>query len=299
MKRILSFVLCAVMLLSCVAVTSFAADDAVDAVISQIDAIGEVKYQVRTEADVKPSVKLTDLPGWDWNRPYFKSEDDFESGPWKLTMDFSFDSYTTGKDYVPNFGVTIANNYVGYRFDQQRWVIADGGTNYDIRNTLQPSEFGATKYDQVLMPGVVYNFTVEATDDWHIILYLDGVEVLNYREDSRTWQIAKNLCWFNSAYCTANIYSTNLYYDDADHIFTPAQIFAGEGKDPFAGQPFVYSFLGDKVTLEENTQTYTVIDSGEAITAAEDAYKALSDEQKAAVTNVNYAYDALIFSILA
>lgn len=285
MKRILSFVLCAVMLLSCVAVTSFAADDAVDAVISQIDAIGEVKYQVRTEADVKPSVKLTDLPGWDWSRPYFKSEDDFESGPWKLTMDFSFDSYTTGKDYVPNFGVTIANNYVGYRFDQQRWVIADGGTNYDIRNTLQPSEFGATKYDQVLMPGVVYNFTVEATDDWHIILYLDGVEVLNYREDSRTWQIAKNLCWFNSAYCTANIYSTNLYYDDADHIFTPAQIFAGEGKDPFAGQPFVYSFLGDKVTLEENTQTYTVIDSGEAITAAEDAYKALSDEQKAAVTN--------------
>ena len=51
MKRILSFVLCAVMLLSCVAVTSFAADDAVDAVISQIDAIGEVKYQVRTEAE--------------------------------------------------------------------------------------------------------------------------------------------------------------------------------------------------------------------------------------------------------
>lgn len=75
MKRILSFVLCAVMLLSCVAVTSFAADDAVDAVISQIDAIGEVKYQVRTEAGTRSALKLTNIPKADFARPYFKGEE--------------------------------------------------------------------------------------------------------------------------------------------------------------------------------------------------------------------------------
>ena len=63
MKRIF-IILCfafAVMLPVMRVVTSFAADDAVDAVISQIDAIGEVKYQVRTEAGTRSALKLTNI----------------------------------------------------------------------------------------------------------------------------------------------------------------------------------------------------------------------------------------------
>ena len=103
MKRILSFVLCAVMLLSCVAVTSFAADDAVDAVISQIDAIGEVKYQVRTEAGTRSALKLTNIPKADFARPYFKGEEIKEVDPdnydgYKFTVEFSYDSFYNDGD---------------------------------------------------------------------------------------------------------------------------------------------------------------------------------------------------------
>lgn len=282
MKRILSFVLCAVMLLSCVAVTSFAADDAVDAVISQIDAIGEVKYRDRTEAEVKPALKLADLPGWNWSRPYMDVEEYGDKAPWRLTMEFSFDSYVTGQDYVPNFGINIANRYYGYRFDQQRWVVADGGANYGILSTLPPvGEGDVTRLDQILLPGVVYKVTFEADENAGYV-YLNDEMILKYDDHtSSTWHHCSQNPWFDSAYCTVNIFSMVHSYDadeTVENTFTPEQIKAGEA-------PFTFGFIGDKAYVDQNVQTYTAVDSGEAITAAENAYAALSAEQKAAVTN--------------
>ena len=282
MKRILSLVLCAVMLLSCVAVTSFAADDAVDAVISQIDAIGEVKYRDRTEAEVKPALKLADLPGWNWSRPYMDVEEYGDKAPWRLTMEFSFDSYVTGQDYVPNFGINIANRYYGYRFDQQCWVVADGGANYGIRSTLPPvGEGDVTRLDQILLPGVVYKVTFEADENAGYV-YLNDEMILKYDDHtSSTWHHCSQNPWFDSAYCTVNIFSMVHSYDadeTVENTFTPEQIKAGEA-------PFTFGFIGDKAYVDQNVQTYTAVDSGEAITAAENAYAALSAEQKAAVTN--------------
>ena len=282
MKRILSFVLCAVMLLSCVAVTSFAADDAVDAVISQIDAIGEVKYRDRTEAEVKPALKLADLPGWNQSRPYMDVEEYGDKAPWRLTMEFSFDSYVTGQDYVPNFGINIANRYYGYRFDQQRWVVADGGANYGILSTLPPvGEGDVTRLDQILLPGVVYKVTFEADENAGYV-YLNDEMILKYDDHtSSTWHHCSQNPWFDSAYCTVNIFSMVHSYDadeTVENTFTPEQIKAGEA-------PFTFGFIGDKAYVDQNVQTYTAVDSGEAITAAENAYAALSAEQKAAVTN--------------
>lgn len=282
MKRILSFVLCAVMLLSCVAVTSFAADDAVDAVIAQIDAIGEVKYRDRTEAEVKPALKLADLPGWNWSRPYMDVEKYGDKAPWRLTMEFSFDSYVTGQDYVPNFGINIANRYYGYRFDQQRWVVADGGANYGILSTLPPvGEGDVTRLDQILLPGVVYKVTFEADENAGYV-YLNDEMILKYDDHtSSTWHHCSQNPWFDSAYCTVNIFSMVHSYDadeTVENTFTPEQIKAGEA-------PFTFGFFGDKAYVDQNVQTYTAVDSGEAITAAENAYAALSAEQKAAVTN--------------
>ena len=283
MKRILSFVLCAVMLLSCVAVTSFAADDAVDAVISQIDAIGEVKYRDRTEAEVKPALKLADLPGWNWGRPYIDVEDYGDKSPWKWTFEFSFDSYVTGQDYVPNFGVNVGNTYYGYRFDQQRWVVADGGANYNILSNLQPVEADdVTRLDQILLPGVVYTVTFEADDNTGYV-YLNGEMILKFCDKgNRTWNHCSQNPWFDSAYCTVNVFSMSYGYDGSDGEvetkYTPEQVKAGEA-------PCDFGFIGDKAYVDQNVQTYTATDSGEAITAAENAYAALSAEQKAAVTN--------------
>lgn len=282
MKRILSFVLCAVMLLSCVAVTSFAADDAVDAVISQIDAIGEVKYRDRTEAEVKPALHFAELGGWSWSRPYLDPSDYGDKSPWKLTLEFSFDSYVTGQDYIPNFGFGISNVFYGYRFDQQRWVVADGGSGYGINSTLgAKAADDVTRFDQILLPGVVYKVTFEA-DEGAGYVYLNDELILKYDDHTNTtWQHSSKLAWFNSAYCTVNIFSmTHRYEDDAEVVntYTPDQIKAGEA-------PINFEFFGDKVSVNPNTQTYTAVDSGEAIAAAENAYAALTAEQKAAVTN--------------
>ena len=282
MKRILSLVLCAVMLLSCVAVTSFAADDAVDAVISQIDAIGEVKYRDRTEAEVKPALHFAELGGWNWSRPYLDPSDYGDKSPWKLTLEFSFDSYVTGQDYIPNFGFGISNVYYGYRFDQQRWVVADGGSGYGINSTLGANAADdVTRFDQILLPGVVYKVTFEA-DEGAGYVYLNDEMILKYDDHTNTtWQHSSKLAWFNSAYCTVNIFSmTHRYEDDAEVVntYTPDQIKAGEA-------PINFEFFGDKVSVNPNTQTYTAVDSGEAIAAAENAYAALTAEQKAAVTN--------------
>lgn len=282
MKRILSFVLCAVMLLSCVAVTSFAADDAVDAVISQIDAIGEVKYRDRTEAEVKPALHFAELGGWNWSRPYLDPSDYGDKSPWKLTLEFSFDSYVTGQDYIPNFGFGISNVFYGYRFDQQRWVVADGGSGYGINSTLgAKAADDVTRFDQILLPGVVYKVTFEA-DEGAGYVYLNDEMILKYDDHTNTtWQHSSKLAWFNSAYCTVNIFSmTHRYEDDAEVVntYTPDQIKAGEA-------PINFEFFGDKVSVNPNTQTYTAVDSGEAIAAAENAYAALTAEQKAAVTN--------------
>ena len=194
MKRILSFVLCAVMLLSCVAVTSFAADDAVDAVISQIDAIGEVKYRDRTEAEVKPALHFAELGGWNWSRPYLDPSDYGDKSPWKLTLEFSFDSYVTGQDYIPNFGFGISNVFYGYRFDQQRWVVADGGSGYGINSTLgAKAEDDVTRLDQILLPGVVYKVKFEA-DDGAGYVYLNDELILKYDDHTNTtWQHCSKL----------------------------------------------------------------------------------------------------------
>ena len=282
MKRILSLVLCAVMLLSCVAVTSFAADDAVDAVISQIDAIGEVKYRDRTEAEVKPALHFAELGGWNWSRPYLDPSDYGDKSPWKLTLEFSFDSYVTGQDYIPNFGFGISNVFYGYRFDQQRWVVADGGSGYGINSTLgAKAADDVTRFDQILLPGVVYKVTFEA-DEGAGYVYLNDEMILKYDDHTNTtWQHSSKLAWFNSAYCTVNIFSmTHRYEDDAEVVntYTPDQIKAGEA-------PINFEFFGDKVSVNPNTQTYTAVDSGEAIAAAENAYATLTAEQKAAVTN--------------
>lgn len=274
MKRILSFVLCAVMLLSCVAVTSFAADDAVDAVISQIDAIGEVKYQVRTEAETRSALKLTNIPKADFARPYFKGEEIMEVDPdnydgYKFTVEFSYDSFYNDGSYVPCFGFTaLMNRFIGYRFDQERWVIADGGCVYNINSAIQ-------KKDEKLVPGVVYKLTIEVIEST-ITVFVNDEQIFELKDDS-TWNAYKQFLWFNPACVTANIFSMSLTYCGTEHAYTGADL----ATNPFSSQT-------DSIKAYVSTadvMTYTVADSNAAITAAETAYAALTDEQKAAVTN--------------
>ena len=276
MKRILSFILSAIMIVSCFAVTTFAADDAVNNVISLIDAIGDVKYQETSDPQDYAGINFAGGDG-----DGYSALNSNPQSPYSITFYFSVNSADTSSTKSCLAAFTGYGVYTGYNFHEQKFIIGNKGGWMGA-----PSDYYGSK-DYVLKTGILYKM--------QFVYGADKTEI--YLDDAL-------MCSADKAFEADNY---NIIYPQSCNVNIQRFILVenGEVKADVSGTAIKTNDAwgigdNDKFAAVESFSASTFRDSGSAIDTAEAAYAALSDDQKAEVTNyetltaARLAYDTLV-----
>ena len=310
MKRILSFVLCAAMLLSSIVFVVSAADSQVQAVINKINAIGEVH---RNEA-LLDNISVTN--GWQFNKSlnsdfgyntcyyrvdYPNSEYSVNSSNWQKTLmwdrPFQISFQFAIKDHYPTsyFGGCLGNvAWVGYMFstnanNDQRFFIAKS----DGEGPSKPSTICVRSNQVVLDPNRLYTMTA-VFDSTSIRVYLDGelmCDSINASRPTLKLKFTPNPVSYVDPWGPQNNFRFHLY---PANTISYIKSFEAVSLD---GTINVHS-LEDNIAANDTRERvdYTIsgyLDSKYDILDAKAAYMALTPPQKKEVTNYSTLVEKL------
>ena len=292
MKRLLSLVLCAAMLLSSFVFVANAADADVQAVINAIDAIGEVhRNEALLENQTFNSYMFNAL-GKGYNGYDCYARIDYPNGGHNVDqtrpqdfliwdrdfqITFQFVPAETTEGTTPYFGGKIGNKaWVGYNFKSQKFFVgvSDGEgpgapTRYAMQSAVIP-----------LSSERAYTVTFELKSEG-ITIYLDGEEVV-----TTVGQTGRKFIGFKPYDVNNNSYEWKHFIMWPSNCKCYLIGFEAASLDGTKRVNDLGSNLATNGVLQEATFTTTAyVDSGEKIAAAKSAYMALTPSQKKEVTN--------------
>ena len=260
MKRILSFILSAIMIVSCFAVTTFADSAAVSNVESLINAIGEVKYHELSEAQEYSGMNFVGEGGDGYSQ--FGNNGENPANAYSVTLYFSLNSSKPGGKIAAFTGYGVS---AGYSFSLGKFYVSNDISWPGIPNSV----LAAKEYE--LETGVLYKMT------------------LSYGDVTAVYLNDNLMCSVNTGF-TADSY--NIFYPQNCDFDLQRFVYEENGTvvEDISGATNLMASTcffarGDKYTAKDSFTAQLLSDSGSAIESAEAAYAALSDDDKAAVSN--------------